>query len=144
MKLSESSFSSALTEFHNTMKDSIESHLSDHSSSETDESEFCLSDHSSSETDESDFHLSDHSSSETDESDLSLSDCFIQLLSSSIIKIYRTLKALINTVNKHISRQSYTVVKAKQKKNKNEDIVKNLLKCSYEGKYKNCVNSDLR
>ena len=159
MELSEPSSSSALTEFHDAMKDPIESHLSDHSSpeadepdphlsnhpsSETDKSDLCLSDHPSPEADKSDSHLSDHSSSETDKSDFSLSDCSMQLLSSSIIKIYRTLEALIDAVNKHVSRQSYAVVKAGQKKNKNGDIVKNLLKCSHEGKYKNYVNSDLR
>ena len=114
MEFSEPLFTSALTKFHDTIEDFIEPHLSD-----------C-------------------SSSETDESDSLLSDCSMQLLSSSITEIYRTLEVLIHTVNKHISSQGYTLIKAGQKKNKDEEIIKNLLKCSCEDKYKNYVNSDLR
>ena len=119
MKTSEPSSSSALTEFYDTienpMNDLMENLLSQN-----------------------------YSSPEADESDSSQCDCFMQLLSSLITQIYQTLEALIYTVNKHVSSQGYTVVKTGQKKNKNEEIIKNLLKCSRGGKYKDHVDSDLR
>ena len=86
MEFSEPPSSSALTEFHDAMEDSIES------------------------------HLSDHPSPEADEPDSSLSDCSMQLLPPSTTKIYRTLEALIYAVNKHASRQGHGIVKSGQKK----------------------------
>ena len=57
---------------------------------------------------------------------------------------YPTLKALIQTVNKHTAEQGYTVVKRGLKRNKNKEIVKNLLKCSHGGVYKNTVKPEKR
>ena len=68
----------------------------------------------------------------------------MQLLPSFISGNYYTLKVLIQAVNKHTAEQSYTVIKRGLKRNKNKEIVKNLLKCSCEGVYKNTVKSEKR
>ena len=68
----------------------------------------------------------------------------MQLLPSFTSGNYPTLEALIQAVNKHATEQGYTVVKGGLKRNKDKEIVKNLLKCSYESIYKNTVKSEKR
>ena len=68
----------------------------------------------------------------------------MQLLPPSTSGNYPTLEALIQAVNKHTTEQGYTVVKGGLKRNKDKEIVKNLLKCSHGGVYKNTVKSEER
>ena len=69
-----------------------------------------------------------------------LSDCPMFFNDTATTEIYTTLEAQLHAVNKHASSQGYTVVKTGQKKNKDGEIIKNLLKCTHGGKYKNQVN----
>ena len=68
----------------------------------------------------------------------------MQLLPPSTSGNYPTLEALIQAVNKHTAEQGYTVVKGGLKRNKDKEIVKNLLKCSRGGVYKNTVEPEER
>ena len=68
----------------------------------------------------------------------------MQLLPPSTSGNYPTLEALIQAVNKHAAEQGYAVVKGGLKRNKDKEIVKNLLKCSCGGVYKNTVKPEER
>ena len=68
----------------------------------------------------------------------------LQLLPPPTDQPFPTLAALIQKVNLHAAKQGYAVVKAGYKKNGNKEVIKNWLKCSQGGKYKDRVDPDLR